>query len=73
MKLFIYVLFTISLILIICGYVIEDINSEKFIGGGTLLLFFIVIPLFLYSRWQNKKLKDFILDNKELKKMKDES
>jgi len=73
MKLFIYALFTISLILIICGYVIEDINSEKFIGGGTLLLFFIVIPLFLYSRWQNKKLKDFILDNKELKKMKDES
>ena len=73
MKLFIYVLFTISLILIICGYIIEDINSEKFIGVGTLLLFFIVIPLFLYSRWQNKKLKDFILDNKELKKMKDES
>ena len=50
-----------------------DINSEKFIGGGTLLLFFIVIPLFLYSRWQNKKLKDFILDNEKLKKMKDDS
>ena len=73
MKLFIYVLFTISLILIISGYIIEDINSEKFIGGGTLLLFFIVIPLFLYSRWQNKKLKDFILDNEELKKMKDDN
>jgi len=73
MKLFIYVLFTISLILIICGYIIDDINSEKFIGGGTLLLFFIVIPLFLYFRWQNKKLKNFILDNEELKKMKDES
>ena len=73
MKIFIYVLFTISLILIISGYIIEDINSEKFIGGGTLLLFFIVIPLFLYYRWQNKKLKDFILDNEELKKMKDDS
>ena len=73
MKTFIYVLFTISLILIISGYIIEDINSEKFIGGGTLLLFFIVIPLFLYYRWQNKKLKDFILDNEELKKMKDNS
>ena len=73
MKLFIYVLFTISLILIICGYIIEDINSEKFIGGGTLLLFFIVIPLFLYFRWQNKKLKNFILDNEELKKMKDDN
>ena len=73
MKIFIYVLFTISLIFIISGYIIEDINSEKFIGGGTLLLFFIVIPLFLYYRWQNKKLKDFILDNEELKKMKDDN
>jgi|TARA_Y100001001_G_scaffold158759_1_gene178731 hypothetical protein len=73
MKIFIYVLFTISLILIISGYIIEDINSEKFIGGGTLLLFFIVIPLFLYYRWQNKKLKDFILDNEELKKMKNDN
>ena len=73
MKIFIYVLFTISLILIISGYIIENINSEKFIGGGTLLLFFIVIPLFLYYRWQNKKLKDFILDNEELKKMKDDN
>lgn len=73
MKIFIYVLFTISLILIISGYIIEDINSEKFIGGGTLLLFFIVIPLFLYYRWQNKKLKDFILDNEKLKKMRDDS
>ena len=73
MKIFIYVLFTISLILIISGYIIVDINSEKFIGVGTLLLFFIVIPLFLYSRWQNKKLKDFILDNEELKKMKDDN
>ena len=72
MKIFIYVLFIISLILIISGYIIEDINSEKFIGGGTLLLFFIVIPLFLYYRWQNKKLKDFILDNEKLKKMKDD-
>ena len=73
MKIFIYVLFTISLILIISGYIIEDINSEKFIGGGTLLLFFIVIPLFLYYRWQDKKIKDFILDNEKLKKMKDDS
>ena len=73
MKIFIYVLFTISLILIISWYIIEDINSEKFIGGGTFLLFFLVIPLFLYYRWQNKKLKDFILDNEELKKMKDDN
>jgi len=73
MKIFIYALLTISLILIISGYIIEDVFSEKFIGGGTFLLFFIVIPLFLYYRWKNKKLKDLILDNKELEKMKNEN
>tara|TARA_B100001964_G_scaffold216146_1_gene255125 strand:+ start:717 stop:938 length:222 start_codon:yes stop_codon:yes gene_type:complete len=73
MKIFIYALLTISLILIISGYIIEDVFSEKFIGGGTFLLFFIVIPLFLYYRWKNKKLKDFILDNKELEKMKNKN
>jgi len=73
MKIFIYALLTISLILIISGYIIEDFFSEKFIGGGTFLLFFIVIPLFLYYRWKNKKLKDLILDNKELEKMKNEN
>ena len=73
MKIFIYALLTISLILIISGYIIEDVFSEKFIGGGTFLLFFIVIPLFLYYRWKNKKLEDLILDNKELEKMKNEN
>ncbi len=73
MKIFIYALLTISLILIISGYIIEDVFSEKFIGGGTFLLFFIVIPLFLYYRWKNKKLKDLILDNKELEKMKNKN
>ena len=73
MKWFVYVLLILSILLITAGYLIDDIDSEKFIGGGTLILFFIVIPLFLYYRWKNKKLKDFILDNKELEKMKNEN
>ena len=70
MKAFIYVLFISSIILIISGYLIEGINSEKFIGGGTIILFFIVIPLFLYYRWKNKSFKDFILKNNDIKKEK---
>ena len=53
----------------ISGYIIDDIDSEKFIGGGTVLFFFVAIPLFLYYRWKNKKLRDFILNNEKLKKI----
>jgi len=54
--------------LIISGYLIDGINTEKFIGLGTVILFFIVIPLFLYYRWKNKSFKDFILKNDDIKK-----
>ena len=81
MKAFIYILFILSIILILSGYLIEGINSEKFIGAGTVMLFFIVIPLFLYRseerrvgkeyRWKNKTFKDFILKNDNIKKEND--
>ncbi len=68
MKIFIYVIFISSIILILSGYLIDGINSEKLIGLGTVLLFFIVIPLFLYYRWKNKSFKDFILKKDDIKK-----
>ena len=68
MKIFIYVIFISSIILILSGYLIDGINSEKLIGLGTVLLFFIVIPLFLYYRWRNKSFKDFILKKDDIKK-----
>ena len=71
MKIFIYVIFISSIILILSGYLMDGINAEKFIGLGTLLLFFIVIPLFLYYRWKNKSFKDFILKNDNIKKEND--
>tara|TARA_X000000368_G_C22553298_1_gene503113 strand:- start:220 stop:438 length:219 start_codon:yes stop_codon:yes gene_type:complete len=71
MKIFIYVIFISSITLILLGYLTDGINTEKFIGGGTVLLFFIVIPLFLYYRWKNKSFKDFILKNDNIKKEND--
>ena len=71
MKIFIYIIFISSIMLILSGYLIDGINSEKFIGLGTVLLFFIGIPLFLYYRWKNKNFKDFILKNDNIKKEND--
>ncbi len=68
MKIFIYVIFISSIILILSGYLSDVFNSEKLIGLGTVLLFFIGIPLFLYYRWKNKSFKDFILKKDDIKK-----
>ena len=68
MKIFIYVIFISSIILILSGYLSDAFNSEKLIGLGTVLLFFIGIPLFLYYRWRNKSFKDFILKKDDIKK-----
>ena len=72
MKILIYVSLIISISLIVAGYIINDINSEKLIGSGTLLFFFVVMPLFLYHRGKNKKLKDFILNSEDLNKLNKE-
>ena len=54
--------------MILSGYLSDVFNSEKLIGLGTVLLFFIGIPLFLYYRWKNKSFKDFILKKDDIKK-----
>lgn len=39
-------------------------SGNKWIGIGVLIMAFVLMPLFLWSRYKNKKLKDFKLDPK---------
>jgi hypothetical protein len=55
---------------IICGFMLEVNYSEKLIGFGVLGLFFVVFPLFSYYRWKGKDLKDYMLTQENLDKMK---
>jgi len=71
MKYLIIFLFIASFGSIITGYVIANEFSPKFIGFGVLCLFLVVIPLFIYHRWKDRKVKDYMLTEENLKKMRE--
>ncbi|UGS23480.1 hypothetical protein [Flavobacterium channae] len=64
----------IALIIIIIGFISfgyiqkqNGLNGDKWIGIGILISTFVLIPLFLFSRFRNKEVRDRML-NFELKK-----
>jgi len=58
--------------LITFGYLLKNngLNGDKWIGIGVLLIAFLLIPLFLYSRFKNKEVRERML-NFDLKEKKD--
>ncbi len=47
--------------------------GNKVIGLTVVFGIFIFMPLFLYHRWKGKKLKDYVLSQENLDKMKSKS
>jgi len=60
----------LSLGLIIGGYFLDVAYSEKLIGIGVVVLFFIVFPLFSYYRWKDKKVEDYMITKENIDKMR---
>lgn len=63
-----------SIIAIIYGFtVIEEDPAlgNKCIGFGTVGLFLIAMPLFLFKESKGKKVKDYMLSEENIKKMRD--
>ena len=75
MKYIIRLLFTAVIILVAVGYYIKNSGDhptgDKWVGIGILLASFILMPLFIYHRWKNKNVRDYMLTEENLKKMKD--
>ncbi len=71
---YIIVLITVaSFCSIIYGfYIMEElpVKANKFIGFGTLGLFLIAMPLFLISAGKGKKMKDYMLTEENIRKMR---
>lgn len=40
-------------------------SGDKFIGFGILIFAFVLMPLFIYHRFKNKKLEDYMFKNEE--------
>lgn len=71
MKHLILIFLLASLGSIICGFLIDVDYSEKLIGFGVLGLFIVVFPLFIYYRWKGKDIKDYMLTQENLDKMRE--
>lgn len=75
MKYFIKILFVAILLLICIGYYYKNIGNhatgDKLVGVGILVSAFILMPLFIYHRWKNKNVKDYMLTEENLNKMRD--
>lgn len=72
MKYFISLIVIASISSIIYGITIEDTEvalAHKFIGFGTAGLFVIAMPLFLFKESRGKKMKDYMLNEENIRKM----
>ena len=47
----------------------ESAVADKYIGSGTVGLFLIAMPLFLYKESKGKKMDDYLLNDKNVRKM----
>ncbi len=74
MRNFLTIFFIIQVFSIIIGFYykayFKSEIGDKIIGFSVLIGVFIFMPLFLYDRWNGKKLKDYTLSEENIKKIK---
>ncbi|MGK0379719.1 hypothetical protein [Patiriisocius sp. Uisw_017] len=73
MKAALYILFFLAVISAIYGFYIGDEDPEKkhlFIGLGVVFLFLLWMPAFVYHRWKDKKVSNYMLDKDNIYKMR---
>lgn len=75
MKYLIRILFLVVVSLVSFGYYLKNSGNhpagDKWVGVGILAASFVLMPLFIYHRWKGKKVKDYMLTEENLKKMRD--
>ena len=67
-------LFLGSLGLIVFGFTLpaeRSTEANKYIGFGTLAIFLITMPLFLLLESRNKRMKDYLLNEENILKMRE--
>ncbi len=75
MKYIIRFLFVAVILLVSVGYVYKNMGNhptgDRWVGIGILTATFILMPLFIYRSWKGKKVKDYMLTEENIQKMKD--
>jgi len=49
----------------------DTLTGDRFLGLTILAVAFILMPMFLYHRWKDRKVKDYMLDEDNIMKMKE--
>ncbi|WP_416445407.1 hypothetical protein ACH3O9_06340 [Leeuwenhoekiella sp. A16] len=75
MRTAIIVLFFLLVITMGVGFYLREIDEivagDRCIGLSILAAVFILMPMFLYHRWKNRKVHDYMLTEDNIKKMRD--
>ena len=75
MKIFMRLLVIAILIAVGVGFYFrlndDTLTGDRIIGIAVLASTFILMPIFLVVRWRGKKLEDYTLSEKNMKKMRD--
>ena len=74
MKTFLYISFFAALMLVIVGFILSETDqkqAELCLGLGVCCLFFLWMPAFIYHRWKNKKVSDYMLNKENILKMRE--
>ena len=49
----------------------DTLTGDRFLGITILAVAFILMPMFLYHRWKDRNVKDYMLDEDNIRKMRD--
>lgn len=74
MKVLIRLIFLVAVGLVVSGfyYKTDDLElGHLLIGLGVTAGFFVVMPMFLYHRWKDRNVKDYMLTKDSFKKMRE--
>ncbi|NND61670.1 MAG: hypothetical protein HKN48_00600 [Flavobacteriaceae bacterium] len=75
MRYFLSILFLGIVVTLCYGFYVkpEDLKTGEFcIGISITALFFVWMPTFIYHRWKNKNVKDYMLTKENIEKMREE-
>ena len=74
MKYFLRLLLIITIALLGLGFYIkstDETTGHFLIGIAVVLGFFILMPIFIYHRWKDKSVKDYMLTKENIEKMRE--
>ena len=72
MRYLLYIIFILILGSVGLGFYLQSqgfLHADRFIGGGIAGLFFLWMPLFIYHRWRNRSIQDYMLTKENIEQM----